>query len=95
MALEIEVERLRKGYAELLRELEKSAAREKHLRDSSFTTIPKIKGLEFETEGFQKELDRSRNAKEIREKELFTAQFGLVERGDPRELLFVCHPPRM
>ena len=42
LALEIEVERLKQGYAELSRELEKSKAMEKHLCESSFTTTPKI-----------------------------------------------------
>ena len=92
LALDIEVKRLRKGFAELSRELEESKAREKHLRDGSFTTVPKIKGLELETEGLKKELHRSRNAKEIREKELFTAQFGFAEKRRRRKII-VRLPP--
>lgn len=86
LVLESEVERLRKGYGELSRELEKSKATEKQFRDSWVATIPEIKDLEIEIEGLKKALDGSRNANEILEKELFTTQFGFVKKKGPRKV---------
>lgn len=84
--LESGVERLREGFYELARELEKSKATEKQCHDSWVATIPQIKGLEIEIEGLKKALDDSRNANEILEKELFTAQFGVARKTAVRRV---------
>ena len=85
LVLESEVEELRKGYAELSRELGKSKATEKQFRDNWVATILEIKGLEIEIEGLKKALDGSRNANEILDKELSTSQFGFVKKEGRRK----------
>ena len=92
LALESEVERLRKGYAELSRELEKTKATEKQFRDNCAATISEMKkGLEIEIEGLKKALDEGGNANETFQKELLTSQFGFVK--EKRRKIVVRLPP--
>ena len=77
------MERSRKGYAELCGQLQKSKATEKQFHDTWAATIPEIKGLRIEIGGLKKALDGSRDANEIPQRELFTAQFGFVKKKRP------------
>ena len=96
LVLEREVERLRKRYAVLSRELEKSKATEKQFRDSCVAIISEIRGLEIEIEGLKKVLDGLKNANEILQKELLTVQstalFGFVKQKGARKIT-VRFPP--